>query len=69
MQRREERLGDGIVQRVADGSHRAHQPGGARRPATRDRHVERIDDELGAEMIGDRPAHDASDQASMTTAR
>ena len=29
LERREERLGDGVIQRVADGAHRADEPGRA----------------------------------------
>ena len=81
LQRGEEGLGDGVVQRVADGAHRAEQAGvaealsehpgrvlaavigmgdGAVGATPQAGHLEGVDDELGAEVVGDRPADDPS---------
>ena len=102
LQRGEERLGDGVVERIPDGSHRADEPGAAESLAkTQDvycsdstggrntglaavvrvghcsvgglaaeaDHLDGVDDELGAQVVGDRPADNRRDQASMATAR
>jgi hypothetical protein len=37
--------------------------------ATSQRHVERVDDELGLQMVGNRPADDLTIKRSTTTAR
>ena len=82
MQAGEEAFGDGVVERVADGAHRAEQPGVAESltehpaavvrsvvgvgdrslgwPPAPGGHVDRVGDELGAHVIGDRPAHDTT---------
>lgn len=80
LERREEALGDGVVEAVAARSHRASDPGLAGglpererdelrsrvgvvdqpglRTTTRERHLQGVDDEVRAHVVGHRPPHD-----------